>query len=587
MRFLAKTSTKSDSSLDPVALVRRIAACFTTPLSGSFRRVSTLDEYDKLISLPFDPSSYTDAWTFSQDYLLRNVLAKYNDGSADKEALDGPTFEKFLKVDGELANVNHRLRNISEDDQYLRDREVWTTLCRAAHEILKLLGPVPSSSITNLCEFTTGASYTRTRRSGCSASHKYGEQSPDVTFNCYDFGYAAVASSNLWFANVSDIRTVGGNRITTVPKNRTINRTIAIEPSLNMFIQRGIGNYLRRRLKSAGINLDDQTINQNLAKQGSVDGSLATIDLSSASDCVSLGIIEFLFPPMWVTLLKATRSPYGILPNGTRLTYNKLSSMGNGYTFEIESLIFWSICKALCSDEPFSIYGDDIIIPSHHVAALEKVLTFIGFKFNEQKSFSSGPFRESCGKHYFRGEDVSPFFHRRPGVNRKGRIFETIKLANNIRRFIGRTDHHELWVVYDWVVSHLPDFWQKPKIPEGVGDGALTGTLVECNPNLGFYAGVGPCYSATVITRVVVEAGVDPGIGAYFNSLDRECDRDHICDLINNRSLSIQFRLKELISRFKNLEAVSPELKEPDGFKYRQGRIRIWQWSDPTSRIGG
>lgn len=42
---------------------------------------------------------------------------------------------------------------------------------------------------------------------------------------------------------------VPGNRITTVPKNVDISRCIAIEPSLNMFVQLGLAEVLTRRLK--------------------------------------------------------------------------------------------------------------------------------------------------------------------------------------------------------------------------------------------------------------------------------------------------------------------------------------------------
>jgi hypothetical protein len=97
------------------------------------------------------------------------------------------------------------------------------------------------------------------------------------------------------------------------------------------------------------------------------------------------------------------------------LKYEKFSSMGNGYTFELETLIFWGLCMGVCRElelEPSQVlvYGDDIVVPVAAYELLSEVLTFCGFTLNSKKSFGSGPFRESCGKDYFLGADVRPFF---------------------------------------------------------------------------------------------------------------------------------------------------------------------------------
>jgi len=206
---------------------------------------------------------------------------------------------------------------------------------------------------------------------------------------------------------------VGHNKIDFVPKNAKTERTIAIEPSLNNLIQNGIDKVMRRALKRAGYDLTDQERNQHLARRGSVDGSLATIDLSSASDSISIELVRYLMPPDWLWLLSHSRSPTYTL-NGSLSKYHKFTSMGNGFCFPLETLIFAAAVKSckrahhsLVSD---AVYGDDIIVDSSVAPLLIALLSYIGFRTNDDKTFVSGPFRESCGADWYRGRDVRPVY---------------------------------------------------------------------------------------------------------------------------------------------------------------------------------
>jgi hypothetical protein len=93
------------------------------------------------------------------------------------------------------------------------------------------------------------------------------------------------------------------------------------------------------------------------------------------------------------------------------VTLEKFSSMGNGFTFELETLLFYAIAKAaggLQRDE-LSVYGDDIIIPTRCASDVLAALRFFGFTPNQRKTFVQGPFRESCGGDFFCGVDVTPY----------------------------------------------------------------------------------------------------------------------------------------------------------------------------------
>jgi hypothetical protein len=53
------------------------------------------------------------------------------------------------------------------------------------------------------------------------------------------------------------------------------------------------------------------------------------------------------------------------------------------------------------------VYGDDLIVPVDHVLSVVQTLELFGARVGLDKSFWSGNFRESCGKEYFAGHDVS------------------------------------------------------------------------------------------------------------------------------------------------------------------------------------
>jgi hypothetical protein len=215
------------------------------------------------------------------------------------------------------------------------------------------------------------------------------------------------------------LEVVTHNRIATVPKNARTNRMIAIEPAGNVYLQLGVDAIIRQRLKRFSIDLDrGQNKNRSLAQLGSVNDSNVTIDLSAASDTISLAVVKYLLPNNWYSLLLKLRSPFGEWNTG-RCEYDRLSSMGNGYTFVIESLVFASILYGVIKAQgdrwnentsELAIYGDDIICPRKYANDLMFCLRRAGFVVNADKSFQQGFIRESCGGDYYKGMDIRPIY---------------------------------------------------------------------------------------------------------------------------------------------------------------------------------
>lgn len=201
------------------------------------------------------------------------------------------------------------------------------------------------------------------------------------------------------------------NRLAVVPKSWKTDRTIACEPSGNLPLQLAFDNWSKERLRMFGVDLASQANNQRLAYEGSLDGSLATIDMSMASDTVAYNLVMWLFPHDWANYLDVVRSPFYSAPWGSG-RYAKFSSMGNGSTFTVETMVFYAALKAVGSRKGIA-YGDDLIVETELVPALVRLLRFLGFVINEDKSHYTGSFRESCGVHFVNGTLVTPFTIKR------------------------------------------------------------------------------------------------------------------------------------------------------------------------------
>jgi len=226
-------------------------------------------------------------------------------------------------------------------------------------------------------------------------------------------------------------RVVEGNRLTFVRKSNETDRTICTEPTLNMLYQLGIGGHIDQRLREV-YNIDlasQQSMNRAMALRGSKDGSFCTIDLKSASDTISLSLLREILPRDFLSWLTSVRSRTCKLPSGEFIDLHMISSMGNGFTFSLQTLIF-SACVAAVYRQlsipldngrkrdsfgnyrlrNWSVFGDDIIVVGRAYDRICHLLKRFGFVVNAAKSFSEGPFRESCGLDAFKGVDIRPVF---------------------------------------------------------------------------------------------------------------------------------------------------------------------------------
>lgn len=205
-----------------------------------------------------------------------------------------------------------------------------------------------------------------------------------------------------------------------VPKSYKTFRTISMEPASLQYYQQAVWREIDQCVRTSPflrnhIGFEDQTRNRRLAQIGSIERNFATIDLSAASDSVGYSLVKDVFRGTWLyRYLICLRSPRTRLPNGSVVELKKFAPMGSSLCFPIETIVFASICEKVARDhsvpKDYSVFGDDIIVPTSIVDDVMHHLAILGFRVNQAKSFFQQNcwFRESCGGEFAWGRDVTP-----------------------------------------------------------------------------------------------------------------------------------------------------------------------------------
>lgn len=477
--MLSSTLMKVASQIYSEAGTWKVRNSMLTKLRGG--------DFYGIVSCDIDPRAYTDARVFRKDYQCATFLKKIQ--------IDIPTIdrrrvavENFWASERQCWDTNQRFKRFAEGGSITpAEARALSVLDKARGWLKNVLGAIP---LELEGRFGPGVS-AEVRGPAATVPDKL-QSRASSTPGVRDLLPLAYRSRLLGQpGRQTDPNTVRGNVFETVPKDAKKDRGICIEPGLNVWFQLGAGGVIRERLKAkANIVLETaQPIHRQWAQQASQDGLKATIDLSNASDTVAYELVRWLLPADWFCLLDSLRSPVthlsdealklsGTPPSSQRSGYvrlEKFSSMGNGFTFELETLIFLSICHALgcgVSGVDYRVYGDDIIVDTEDARGVLAALRFCGFTPNPRKTFVDGWFRESCGGDYFKGLDVTPckasvdpcFPH------------EWFALANSLRsrapsgmRGVGfcYTSFFQAWLS---CFESLPECYRRLRGPDTLGD---------------------------------------------------------------------------------------------------------------------
>lgn len=390
-----------------------------------------LDDISSSIQMEGAPESN---WRTASAVALRDsLLKKYIEGEKTSPLADQKALELFLKVNGELIGSPRTPETLL--DQHLLG-ELKASLDRFWYKT------ATDSLVGNLRDLFIRGRVGPGSSLGAQENDFYTKlfdckltTTSRLLYDTYRAGSKVTYLHSIAEAHRAEVHgpfeLVKHSKLLFVPKRNDISRTICVEPNLNMFFQLGLANIIEQRLRQVyALDLTTQPeFNRELARQGSIDGSYATIDLSSASDSLSIGVLRDILPRDFFNWLDILRTPSTKLPDGRTVQLNMISTMGNGFTFPLETLIFAAVVDSayrvdgtvlrrnqrLERGNPeavslkvgnFAVFGDDIIVRTSVVPKVLRLLWLLGFSVNREKTFVEGPFRESCGADFFNGRFV-------------------------------------------------------------------------------------------------------------------------------------------------------------------------------------
>lgn len=436
----------------PFSVTRKVAdkyyKCLNTPVALSCFLLLKYEEYDQLVTKSVKPADYDDGILFSQDYAAVKFLAKCANLPTSFD-LEYESLKVEAWAEAKCKQTNLRIRKTFPSFITNRIR------CVAQDILSDILGATPDfSEIALHYRFGPGATSATTRASTTIVDklgqnfHTTAEAFADCQLMAqYVPGLASEFAESLDFVGPLCGPRIGDifpfNEFLSVPKNAKTNRAIAKSVHLLTGGQLALGHILRTKLRQSRWGLDLDSLwqeNQEYARIGSLgvhtdSFQYVTVDVTCASSTIAIETIFDLLPRSWALLLDRWRECRTLY--GQYVHYNhKFSSMGNGFTFELESLLFFALAKAsqiIAGDNRAfcSSFGDDIITTASSYDLLCEVFSFYGLTVNETKSYTSGYFRESCGADFWHGARINPPYLK-DLLNDESSV---VKLANRIRDY--------------------------------------------------------------------------------------------------------------------------------------------------------
>lgn len=438
-------------------------------------------------SAPTQAANEQDPYVYKCVYQLQNLLKRYR-------------FQKDTYTETEL--IDKACKTFIDTQDRLREARIaprnWffeAVLDSAAEYIAKVLGKYDADEHRSVCRFGTGASVGVPSRLACEAArwelpisgsasqvewftNNVVQVDPRIPFYWAQRSIESGSIPDRWYDS-TDFLT-----LSLVPKTFKSLRSIMPNTTIGSFITDGVQRMIARRLKRVGFDIKVlQMQHRDRARLASIHQQDVTLDLSSASDSLSRTLMQRLLPPDWFHIMDSTRIGNVKLPNGTIIEgMETFCTMGVGYTFPLQTLIFLSLLKATekwtDSTRPrnwahITVYGDDMIFDRgiyHNVTLLFK---YLGLVINVDKSFVDGGFRESCGGDYFHGVDVRPFQPESADAVVSQRGYEAVlyKMINGLRR---RWSEHEIPKTLEYLASQLGTLGTKvflvpPDYPDEAG----------------------------------------------------------------------------------------------------------------------
>lgn len=470
-----------------------------TPFAKTLLELAKNKRWGELFTMKVSPGDYSSSIAYMLDNSLVDFLRKLDVDVGLN--LEEKAEEAFYASEHQCLRTNLRLSKFESNASLESDDlRIWDFIAQARKNMRDIVGGIPDD-----LDMAFGKGSTFCTKAPLTTVPDKIENGPSSTEEA--LALLPLFSRTAWARSLSLRRRytfpiVKGNRFDTVSKDSTKRRGICVEPALNLVYQLAVGRRFKEKLMGYGLWLQPepedpliflrlggldlvrgQPLHRELARAASKSGRHATIDLSNASDTVAKLLVKLLFSEQWYELMSLLRSPKTFI-RGRWVNLEKFSSMGNGFTFELETLIFavlaltyaQSVGSSARLGQGIWVYGDDIILESDLSDGFLSVLKYFGFTPNERKTFTKGPFRESCGGDFFDGDPVRAHYVKKEPEAPA----DWIALANGIRRLekFG-SDFWNMHYKRAWYrcLDQLPANIRRIRGPESLGD------LVVNDPN--------------------------------------------------------------------------------------------------------
>ncbi len=448
-----------------------------SPRALAVKLLANAGEWKQLQELKCRPRHYADSESYFYDSIVTDLLRKCDlPSGVDREAAAVATFYACEKQN---ATTNVRLSRFLPESRLLDDRtdeRVCDFISHWRKDVKMILGNLPDHLTPR---FSQGATYADagsliTIPDKMSSAPTIYSATRCLLPHWNETSWSrALTGERPW---QSDPTTVRGNVFFTVPKDGLKFRGCCKEASIPVTYQLDAGRIMKERLLRIGIDLRlGQDVHRSLARVASESDDIATVDMSNASDLLARLLPKLVLPGQWYELLDSLRATHTEI-EGRQVRLEKFSSMGNGFTFELETLLFSTLARTVIrleGGDPDLVrcYGDDLIVPSRYYLSVAAGLRMFGFTLNMDKTFAKGPFRESCGGDYWNGVPVRALFIKELPDEPQ----QWIALVNGLRRVAcadGSPSSRWDRLRRTWfrALDHIPDHIRRCRGPEHLGD---------------------------------------------------------------------------------------------------------------------
>lgn len=333
------------------------------------------------------------------EYFFSNLLKKHPSLPLGLD-VDQLTMNDFKEAESRSEQYNNLFYQLVAHPKMSSYLQTWQ---KEVHKIMGSFRPLSRFTVTS------GATTTAKRGQTPIERFKFTEATPNLVRNMDLFQ----CDSLPW-----DRVTPGTGVLSFVPKTAKIHRAIVIPCAANVFIQRSIGKSLGSCLLKVGINLSSaQDTHRVKARLSSLFNDFTTDDQKWASQLIYTQLVRYLVPADWYHHMNACRDEHVVLPDGSMHVLQQFAGQGNGYCFELETIIFLAMLRTACIHtkgyhdfKDLLVFGDDLIYPKAITETVRAIGRNVGFITNVDKSYSDGMFRESCGGDYYFGMDVRPVY---------------------------------------------------------------------------------------------------------------------------------------------------------------------------------